>query len=53
MNTIGRKKFNSDTVFNIVVYTIAISLAALWLYPLIYVVSASISDPMCTGNTTM
>ena len=45
MNTIGRKKFNSDTVFNIVVYTIAISLAALWLYPLIYVVSASFSAP--------
>ena len=45
MNTIGRKKFNSDTVFNIVVYTIAISLAALWLYPLIYVVSASFSTP--------
>ena len=45
MNTIGRKKFNSDTVFNIVVYTFAISLAALWLYPLIYVVSASFSAP--------
>ena len=45
MNRIGKKKFNSDTVFNIVVYTIAISMAALWMYPLIYVVSASFSAP--------
>ena len=45
MNRIGKKKFNSDTVFNIVVYTIAIGMAVIWLYPLIYVVSASFSAP--------
>lgn len=45
MNRVGKKKFNSDTVFNIVVYTIAIGMAVIWLYPLIYVVSASFSAP--------
>ena len=45
MNRIGRKKFNSDTVFNIVVYTIAIAMAIVWMYPLIFVVSASFSAP--------
>lgn len=41
----GMKSFNSNTVYTIVVYTIAIVAAALWLYPLIYVLSASVSDP--------
>ena len=42
-----RKKiqFNSDTVYTVIVYTIAIVLAALWLYPLLFVVSASFSSP--------
>ena len=45
MSKIGKKQFNSDTVFNIVVYTIAIGMALVWMYPLIYVVSASFSAP--------
>ena len=45
MNRIGKKQFNSDTVFNIVVYTIAIGMAVIWMYPLIFVVSASFSAP--------
>ena len=42
-----RKKiqFNSDTVYTVIVYTVAIILALLWLYPLIFVVSASFSAP--------
>ena len=40
-----RKKFNSNTVYTTVVYTIAIVSALIWLYPLIFVVSASFSSP--------
>ena len=39
-----RKKFNSNTVYMAVIYTVAIGAALLWLYPLVYVVSASFSD---------
>ena len=38
-------KFNSNSVFTFCVYFIAITLAALWLYPLVFVVSASLSSP--------
>ena len=41
-----KKKFNSNTVYMIVIYTLAIGAALLWLYPLVYVVSASFSDPV-------
>lgn len=44
------KSFNSNTVYTIVVYTIAILAALLWLYPLIYVFSASVSDPEALIN---
>lgn len=44
------KSFNSNTVYTIVVYTIAILAALLWLYPLIYVLSASVSDPEALIN---
>lgn len=40
-----REKFNSNTVYTAVVYTIAIIAALIWVYPLIYVVSASFSSP--------
>ena len=46
----GMKSFNSNTVYTIVVYTIAILAALLWLYPLIYVLSASVSDPQALLN---
>lgn len=38
-------KFNSNTVYTAVVYTIAILAAMIWIYPLIFVVSASFSSP--------
>lgn len=38
-------KFNSNTVYTVVVYTIAILAAMIWIYPLIFVVSASFSSP--------
>lgn len=41
-----KKKFNSNTVYMIVIYTLAIGAALLWLYPLVYVLSASFSDPV-------
>lgn len=44
------KHFNSNTVYTIVVYTVAIVAALLWLYPLIYVLSASVSDPQALLN---
>ncbi len=44
------KKFNSNTVYTIVVYTIAILAALVWLYPLIFVVSASFSSPEALLN---
>ena len=40
-----KEKFNSNTVYTIIVYTVAIGAAILWLYPLIFVVSASFSSP--------
>lgn len=40
-----KEKFNSNTVYTIIVYTIAIVAALLWVYPLIFVVSASLSSP--------
>ena len=45
MNKLGKRKFNSDTVYTVVVYTIAIVAALLWIYPLLFVVSASLSSP--------
>lgn len=40
-----RKQFNSNTVYMAVIYTLAIGAALLWIYPLLYVVSASFSSP--------
>ena len=40
-----KEKFNSNTVYTIIVYTIAIVAAIFWVYPLIFVVSASLSSP--------
>jgi len=40
-----REKFNSNTVYTIIVYAVAIVAALLWVYPLIFVVSASFSSP--------
>ena len=50
-----RYKFNSDTVFTIAIYTIAIVAALVWVYPLIYVVSASFSSPeeLLAGNVVL
>lgn len=45
MKKLKKTKFNSDTVYTVIVYTIAIVLALLWLYPLVFVVSASFSSP--------
>ena len=39
------EKFNSNTVYTIIVYTVAIVAAIFWVYPLIFVVSASLSSP--------
>ncbi len=44
------KNFNSNTLYLIVVYTIAIVAALLWLYPLVFVVSASFSSPEALLN---
>ena len=40
-----KEKFNSNTVYTILVYTVAIVAAIFWVYPLIFVVSASLSSP--------
>lgn len=50
-----RKKFSGNTVYTIIVYTIAIVAALMWLYPLIYVVSASFSSPteLLDGNVVL
>ena len=47
-----RKKFNCNSVYTIIVYTVAIVAALVWLYPLIFVVSASFSSPeeLVSGN---
>lgn len=46
----GLKRFNSNTVYMIIVYTIAIVAALLWVYPLLFVVSASFSSPEALLN---
>ncbi len=50
-----KKKFNSNTVYTIIVYTVAIVAALMWLYPLIFVVSASFSSPeeLLAGNVIL
>lgn len=50
-----RKKFNSNTVYTIIVYTVAIVAALVWLYPLVFVVSASFSSPeeLLSGNVVL
>ena len=50
-----RKKFSGNTVYTIIIYTIAIVAALMWLYPLIYVVSASFSSPteLLDGNVVL
>lgn len=50
-----RKKFNSNTVYMLIVYTVAIVAALVWLYPLVYVVSASLSSPeeLVAGNVVL
>ena len=50
-----RMKFSTDTVYVIIIYTVAILTALLWLYPLIFVVSASFSDPqdLLAGNVRL
>ena len=55
MNTLHRKRINSDTVFTVLAYTIAIVLAMIWIYPLIFVVSASFSSPesLLSGNVLL
>lgn len=40
-----KERFNSNMIFTIAVYSIIILAAIIWVYPLIYVVSASFSDP--------
>lgn len=50
MKKLNFKNFNSNTVYTIMVYTLAIVAALLWLYPLMYVVSASFSDPNALLN---
>lgn len=50
MKKLNFKNFNSNTVYTIMVYTLAIVAALLWLYPLVYVISASFSDPNALLN---
>ena len=50
MKKLNLKNFNSNTVYTIMVYTLAIVAALVWLYPLVYVVSASFSDPNALLN---
>ena len=45
MMRLRKEKFNTNTIYTVVVYTIAILAALVWIYPLIFVVSASFSDP--------
>lgn len=47
-----RKRFTSNTLFTIIIYTTAIVAALFWLYPLVFVISASFSDPneLIAGN---
>ena len=50
-----RMKFNSDTVFDIVVAIIILAVTLIILYPLYFVVIASISDPamVASGNVIL
>ena len=50
-----KQKFNSNTVYTVVVYTTAIIAALIWIYPLIFVVSASFSSPdaLLAGEVTL
>lgn len=52
-----RKKiaFNSDTVYVAVIYILCILMALLWLYPIVYAISASLSDPneILLGNVLL
>jgi len=50
-----RKKFNSNTIFTFIVYSVAIIAAVIWLYPLVYVISASFSSPqeLLSGNVVL
>ena len=50
-----RKKFNSNTIFTLIVYSVAIIAAVIWLYPLVYVISASFSSPqeLLSGNVVL
>lgn len=50
MKKLNFKNFNSNTVYTIMVYTLAIVAALVWLYPLVYVISASFSDPNALLN---
>lgn len=45
-----RTRFNSDTVYTIIIYATAIIAALIWVYPLIFVVSASFSSPEALLN---
>ena len=48
-----RKKqfhFISNTLFTVGIYLVAIIAALLWLYPLVFVISASVSDPQALLN---
>ena len=40
-----RRHINTNTIYTVIVYSIAILAAVIWMYPLVYVVSASFSDP--------
>lgn len=50
-----KKRINSNTIFTFLVYTIAIVAAIIWVYPLVYVVSASFSSPeeLLAGNVVV
>lgn len=50
-----KKRINSNTIFTFLVYTIAIVAAIIWIYPLVYVVSASFSSPdeLLAGNVVL
>lgn len=52
-----RKKWNktkvNNTIFNVVIYTILLILGILMLYPLVFVLSASFSDPKAVAGGEM
>ncbi|MDD3335306.1 MAG: carbohydrate ABC transporter permease [Eubacteriales bacterium] len=55
MNARIKRKLNSDTFYITIVYILLIFAVTLCLYPLIYVVSASVSDPkeLMLGNVLL